>query len=501
MLNTATAVLTSQQMQQLHHHALSPPEANHAMAVEGMGQFVAQAIQKRWTPRPVLVLCGPGGNGADGFATAQCLAASGWSVRVAQHVPPSTLPRKIEPHNTAWQGHIEEISPAVLQDAKLVVDAIFGTGFNRPLDAKVATTLTSTAEKKIPIVAIDVPSGLFCNTGTSTLDVCCNLTIACNYKKPAHLLQPGRALCGELLVARTGIGTQEIPHHIPVNTFENHPILWVDKLPILQPEGHKYTRGHALIWGGWPMTGAARLAAMAAARTGAGLTTIAVPEASFSVYAAALTSIMVAPIKGPQDLLALLCDPRYTGLLIGPGAGLGSVTRSNVLSMLATGRPTVLDADALSCFQDDPLTLFSSICGPCVLTPHEGEFKKLFHSLLDTSDDKLTRARSAARISQCTVILKGSDTVIAAPNGDAIINTNAPPTLATAGSGDVLAGIVLGLLTQGMPPFLACAAAVWLHGAAAASYGLGLIAEDLPHLLPAVLQKLQMEHPKITECS
>lgn len=234
------------------------------------------------------------------------------------------------------------------------------------------------------------------------------------------------------------------------------------------------------------MTGAARLSAQAAARMGAGLTTIAVPQNAFPIYASALTSIMVHPLDGPQDLLRLLDDRRYTAFLIGPGAGVGAETRDRVLAMLKTGRPTVLDADAITVFADEPLILERAITGPCVLTPHDGEFRRLF----DPSGDKLTRVRAAARRCGAVVVLKGSDTVIGAPDGRAVINNNAPPTLATAGSGDVLSGFVLGLLAQGMDPFHAACAAVWLHGAAATEFGPGLIADDLPELLPIVLSRL-----------
>jgi NAD(P)H-hydrate epimerase len=234
------------------------------------------------------------------------------------------------------------------------------------------------------------------------------------------------------------------------------------------------------------MTGAARMAARAAARAGAGLTTIAVALNALPVYAAALTSIMVQPLAVPEDFACLLDDRRISAFLIGPGAGTGEETRARVLAMLATGRPTLIDADAISAFADDPDTLEKAITGPCVLTPHDGEFRRLF----DPSGDKLARTRAAARRSGAVIVLKGFDTVIAAPDGRAVINTNAPPTLATAGAGDVLSGILLGLLAQGMEPFIAAAAAVWLHGAAAAKFGPGLIAEDLPDLLPGVFRRL-----------
>ncbi len=234
------------------------------------------------------------------------------------------------------------------------------------------------------------------------------------------------------------------------------------------------------------MTGAARMAARAAARVGAGLTTIAVPDKAFAIYAAALTSIMVRPLSQDRDFADLLKDPRYTAFSIGPGAGLSDATRERALALLQTGRPVVLDADAISVFSSRADELFQAIRGPCVITPHDGEFKRIF----DPSGDKLTRARRAAHRSGAVVVLKGADTVIAAPDGRAIINGNAPATLATAGSGDVLGGIILGLLAQGMDAFAAAAAGVWMHGASAAEFGPGLLAEDLPDLLPGVLKRL-----------
>jgi NAD(P)H-hydrate epimerase len=221
---------------------------------------------------------------------------------------------------------------------------------------------------------------------------------------------------------------------------------------------------------------------------GAGLLSIAVPEAALPIYAAALTSIMVKPLSGEAALDALLADGRLNALLIGPGAGVGEATESRVIRMLGTARAVVLDADALTSFAGRPDTLFAAINGPTVLTPHEGEFARLF----DLAGDKLSRARAAARQSGAVILLKGADTVIAAPEGRAAINANAPGYLATAGAGDVLAGMVLGLLAQGVPAFEATAAAVWIHGAAARHFGPGLIAEDLPELIPGVLRELEL---------
>lgn len=255
-------------------------------------------------------------------------------------------------------------------------------------------------------------------------------------------------------------------------------------MPQPRDDGHKYDRGHALIVGGYPMTGAARLAARAAARIGAGATTVAVPAVAFPIYAAALTSIMVHALDEPDALDRLLAARAYGALLIGPGAGVGDATRAQALTMIGTGRPSLLDADALTSFRDDPETLFEALNDQCVLTPHEGEFARLF----TIEGVKPERASQAAMRSGAVIVLKGRETVIAAPDGRLLINRNAPPTLATAGSGDVLAGMICGLLAQGMDAFHAAAASVWMHGAAATAFGPGLIADDLPDLIPGVLR-------------
>jgi hydroxyethylthiazole kinase-like uncharacterized protein yjeF len=491
-LNCSTALLTAVQMAEADRLTVASGIST-IQLMENAGRPVAQAIIERWTPRPVLVLCGPGSNGGDGFVAARRLAEADWPVRVALLVPREQLRGSAAHHAARWHGPVEPLTPAALDGAELVVDAIFGAGLSRALDGAAADTLAAAATRQLTLIAVDVPSGLMGDTGANAGAVPSVLTVTCFRKKPGHLLLPGRRLCGELLVADIGTPPSVFEQLLP-DTFENDPALWADALPGLQRDGNKYTRGHALVWGGWPTTGAARMAARAAARVGAGLTTVAVDvshgPAALPVYAAALTSIMVSAVARPDDLGHLLADSRYSGLLIGPGAGIGPDTRARVLAMLKTGRATVLDADALSAFQDDPDVLFRAIHGPCVLTPHEGEFTRLFQSVMDVRGDKLARTRAAAGASGAIVVLKGSDTVIAAPDGRAIINANAPPTLATAGAGDVLSGMVLGLLAQGMEPFLAAAAAVWMHGAAAARFGPGLLAEDLPDRLPAVFRRL-----------
>jgi len=457
-----------------------------ARLMDNAGTAVVDAIGARWGAGAVTVLCGPGANGGDGFVVARRLAHAGWRVRVALLGSRDQLRGDARHHADLWKGTIEALSPVVLQGADLVVDALFGSGLSRALTGPVVLTLDAAAVNGAPIVAVDVPSGVMGDTGESLGAVAAVLTVTYLRKKPGHLLLPGRGLCGEVVVADIGAPLGVVEKVAP-DAFENDPALWLADLPRSQDAENKYTRGHALICGGWPMTGAARMAARAAGRAGAGLTTIAVPEAALTVYATSLLSIMVRPLAAPEDFDNLLEDHRLSAFLIGPGAGVSEETRRRVLSILRTSQPTVIDADAITAFQDNPTLLDQAIFGPCVLTPHEGEFRRLF----DTSGDKLSRARRAARRSGAVLVLKGSDTVIAAPDGRAIINANAPASLATAGAGDVLSGIILGLLAQGMDPFLAAAAAVWLHGAAANAFGPNLLAEDLPDLLPDVFRHLE----------
>jgi NAD(P)H-hydrate epimerase len=455
--------------------------------MQNAGDAVIREILKRWSPRRVCVLCGPGNNGGDGFVIANGLAAAGWPVRLSLFGPVETLTGDAKHHAARWKGAIEALEPALIQEAELVVDALFGSGLSRTLPANVTDTLKEAVHRGLPIVAVDVPSGVVGDTGESLGAVSAACTVTFTRKKPAHVLLPGRVLCGETIVA--DIGTPlAVLQHLAIDTWENTPPLWREALPRPSLAGNKYGRGHALIYGGYPMTGAARMAARAAARAGSGLTSIAVPELALTIYAAALTSIMVHPLSRPEDLSRLLDDTRYSGFLIGPGAGVSAATRSHARAMLATHRPVLLDADAITVFAGRVDELSKAIQGPCVLTPHDGEFERLF----DVTGDKLQRARAAARRTGAVMVLKGADTVIAAPDGRAVVNTNAPPTLATGGSGDVLGGIILGLLAQGMNAFLAAAAAVWMHGAAAAHFGPGLLAEDLPDLLPGVLRRLDL---------
>ena len=451
--------------------------------MQNAGSAVAREIARRWSPRPTVVLCGPGNNGGDGFVVARVLAAAGWPVRLALAGSIEQLRGDARHHALLWQHPVEPLEIGVLENAALVVDALFGSGLRRPLSGEIPRILEAAAG--LPLVAVDVPSGLLGDSGESLGAVPAAMTVTFTRKKPGHVLLPGRELCGETVVADIGT-TAGLLERIPLETWENDPALWRGDLPQLRASGNKYSRGHALLWGGYPTSGAARMAARAAARAGAGLTTIAVAPEALPIYAAALTSIMVRAAATPADLDELLADKRFNALLIGPGAGVDAATRARALAMLATRRAVLLDADAISAFAQDRRTLFAAVGGPCVLTPHDGEFARLF----DASGDKLARSRAAARASGAVIVLKGADTVVASPDGRAVINSNAPATLATAGSGDVLGGMILGLLAQGMDAFAAAAAGVWLHGAAASDFGPGLLAEDLPDLLPGVLRRL-----------
>jgi NAD(P)H-hydrate epimerase len=457
-----------------------------ALLMQQAGEAVAREILRRFTPRPVCVLCGPGNNGGDGFVAAACLQRAGWPVRVALLGQIGSLSADAQFHARRWGGSTEPLAPPAVESAELVVDALFGAGLNRRLEATICDTLGHARRRKLPIVAVDVPSGVMGDSGEEFGAAPAVCTVTFVTKKPGHLLLPGREFCGDVIVADIGMPDAVLASLAP-DTWENAPSLWRAKLPHWPAAGNKYSRGHALLYGGYPLTGAARMAARAAARCGAGLTSIAVPEQAFPIYATALTSIMVRPLARDQDFARLLEDVRFTAFSIGPGAGVDDATRHRALAMLDTGKPVVIDADAISVFETREDELFPRIHGQCVITPHEGEFKRIF----DPSGDKLTRARRAARRSGAVVVLKGADSVIAAPDGRAIINANAPATLATAGSGDVLGGCILGLLAQGMDAFPAAAAAVWMHGAAAAEFGPGLLAEDLPDLLPRVLRRLE----------
>lgn len=462
--------------------------------MEAAGAAVVRAVCERWAPHPTAVLCGPGNNGGDGFVIARLLLEAGWPVRLALLGSRSALRGDAAVAAERWGGPVEAADPAILDGNPLVIDALFGAGLARPLDGMAKAIVEAMAGRTV--VAVDVPSGVHGDSG-EVLGAApqAALTVTFFRRKPGHLLLPGRALCGEVVVADIGI-PDTVLDSIDPKTLVNGPALWRRRYPWPRLDAHKYARGHAVVLGGARMTGAARLSARAALRAGAGLVTVASPPEAVPIYAAGSPSLIVAEAADAGAFQDLLSDSRKNAVLLGPGAGVGTDTRARVLAALSAGKACVLDADALTSFAESPADLFGRLSGRCVLTPHEGEFARIFPDIAKTEaakaeGGKVTRARAAAARSGAVVLIKGADTVVAAPDGRAVINANAPPDLATAGSGDVLAGMALGLLAQGVDSFDAACAAVWLHGEAANAVGPGLIAEDLPDALPGVLRRLK----------
>lgn len=490
-------LLTPRQMAQMDQATIEAGIPGRQL-MEAAGTQVAEALMARWPRCRVLVLCGPGNNGGDGFVVARRLRAAGWPVRLGLWGDARRLKGDAAWAAETWQaagGALEVAHAGALEDADLVVDALLGAGLSRPLAGELQALTRAVNAAGRPVCAIDVPTGVDGATGRCAADaVRAALTVTFFRRKPGHLLLPGREHCGLIQCRRIGIRAAGL-QALQVRTWANHPDLWRSAFPWPRPGDHKYRRGQVLVVGGDRFPGASRLACYAAARIGAGLVTLAVPERVWALQAGVLTSIMVEPLPEGGGLSAALRDVRRNAVLIGPGLGCGPRSCRQVLDVLAAQRATVLDADALTTFAQAPSTLLQALHGACVLTPHEGEFARIFPTADNTSEpeDKLARARAAAARSGAVIVLKGADTVIAAPDGRCVINENAPPTLATAGAGDVLAGCIAGLLAAGMAPFEAACAAVWLHGLAASRLGFGLLAEDLPGALPGALAVLAAE--------
>jgi NAD(P)H-hydrate epimerase len=465
--------------------------------MERAGQAVAEAAGRMPAASGgILVICGTGNNGGDGFVAARHLAQQGHNVGVAVLGPPHKLKGDAAEAFAAWTGPVVPTDELAPSRAGLLIDALFGSGLDRDLEDEARGVVERMNAARRPILAVDIPSGIDGDTGeVRGVAVKATRTITFARRKPGHLLYPGRAHCGPVEVADIGIGDGTIIG-IDSRIFANHPDLWRSTFPRPQADAHKYHRGHALVLSGDAThTGAARLAARGALRVGAGLVTLGSPTGALRVNAAHLTAIMLSPCDRPSDLAELLWGGRFDALALGPALGVGETTEEMVKVALGSGRACVLDADALTSFSGRAVELagvVDSQARPVVLTPHAGEFVRLFdgqQAVLEASS-KLEQARRAAALCRAVMVLKGADTVIAAPDGRAAINQNGTPYLATAGSGDVLSGIIAGLLTQGMPAFEAALAGVWLHAEAGSRFGPGLTAEDLPEMLPGVLRDL-----------
>jgi hydroxyethylthiazole kinase-like uncharacterized protein yjeF len=461
-----TELLTPAEMARADAAALAAGMPTETL-MEAAGSAVARAIRARYRPCRTLVLAGPGNNGGDGYVAARYLEQAGWPVAVAALAPPSPG-TAADAAAARWHGPMVAFSAAEVARAGLVVDALFGAGLTRPLAPEIEEILRKV---EAPLVAVDVPSGLDGATGQVLGHAPqAALTISFFRLKPGHLLLPGRALCGETVLADIGL-PEAVLECIAPQCWCNHPSLWA--LPSLEVSAHKYTRGHLTILAGASMPGAARLAAAAARRLGAGLVTL---HAENLELAAMLRADAPGQLVSDATLGALLADERRKVWLVGPGLLPHDATRAAIRSLIEADKTLVADAGALMAAAEAP----DLLRGAAVITPHAGEFARLFGA---PGADRLAATRAAAARLGAVVVLKGPDSIIAAPDGRVIINDNAPPSLATAGTGDILAGAIAALLAQGMAPFEAAAAGVWLHGAGAASGPPGLIAEDLPALI------------------
>jgi ADP-dependent NAD(P)H-hydrate dehydratase / NAD(P)H-hydrate epimerase len=453
------------------------------------GRAVAAEARHRWDKPATLVICGPGNNGGDGFVAAAELKRDGWPVRVALLGQVAELKGDAARAAAGWNGPVEPLSPQAVGNCGLVVDALFGAGLARPLEGAAAAIVEEINTRRLTCLSVDLPSGVNGDSGQilgHALQAVATVTFF--RRKPGHLLYPGRALAGDVVVADIGIPAGVLTEISP-RQFENAPELWRHLLRPPRWDDHKYKRGHLLIAGGDEMTGAARLAARAARRIGAGLVTVACGSAAHVIYALDSPGLITRIADSDGQFQELLDDPRRNALLIGPGYGAGERTRRRTLAILATGRAAVLDADALTSFAAASSGLVAALHSQTVLTPHEGEFARVFPDLV-AGGGKVDRVRRAAKSSTAVLLLKGPDTVVAAPDGTVLINGNAPPTLATAGTGDVLAGMVAGLLSQGLTAIASAAAGSFLHGAAAGKCGFSLISEDIEHHIASTMKDI-----------
>jgi hydroxyethylthiazole kinase-like uncharacterized protein yjeF len=489
-------VLTTTEMERADRLTITAGTPGFALMMSA-GQAVAEAAMDLVEDGPIVVVAGGGNNGGDGFVAAAELAARGRDVSVILLCERDSLQGDAALAARGWKYPVLPFNPQAIGKPALIIDALFGAGLNRPVKGDPLEMIEAVNANGAPVLAVDLPSGINGTSG-AVMGAAINAveTVTFFRRKPAHLLMPGRKHCGRVRVADIGIDAQVLEEIAP-RTFENVPPTWQKSFPVPDIDGHKYARGHAIVLSGeLASTGAARLAARGALRAGAGLVTVASPREALAVNAAALTAVMVRAIDNVIQFAELLDDKRLNTVVIGPGAGVSARTRDFVHTALSAKRGLVLDADALTSFAEAPERLFEQIKAAedahVVLTPHEGEFPRLFSDISNKHPgrSKLERVRDAAGRAGAVVLLKGPDTVVASPDGRANIASNAPPWLATAGAGDVLAGMIGAFLAQGVAAFEAASIGVWMHGEAAREAGPGLIAEDLPEVLPAVFRRL-----------
>ena len=535
-----TELLSVSEMRSVERAAIDRGEVTGLELMERAGQGVVAAILAEWpafaaAPHRATVLCGPGNNGGDGFVIARLLRQRNWIVEVFFLGEADRLPPDARANFDRWQelGEVRSLPPVGKDHdpwaCDVIVDALFGTGLTRPVRLSGFSLESMLPEWDLRdepgrprIVAVDVPTGLCADSGRLLADgesLWADLTVTFHARKLGQYLAQGPFLCGRIVVADIGLKGETGADRseraldrmfpllaLPPDSFAGLPVRLasvsrrISKTDPFGRETHKYSHGHALVLaGGQGRGGAARLAARGALRIGAGLVTLGCPAGALSENASRLDAVMVRELADDDAFGAFLADRRITGLCLGPGLGEGQRETELLAAALRAERATVLDADALSLLAAHP-ALFAALHPRTVLTPHAGEFARLFPDIAERLGAPATRgpayskvdaARDAAARAGCTVLFKGPDTVIADPSGRAVVNSahydRAAPWLATAGSGDVLAGFVSGLLARGLDPVEAAESAARLHLDCAIAFGPGLIAEDLPDLLPAAL--------------
>ena len=483
-------IITVEQMRAIDEASAAAGVSTRTL-MENAGCAVANEIVRRFPQQPTAVLCGPGNNGGDGWVAARALREMGWPVWVETLAPRESLKGDAADAAKAWSGDTFELGKSG-RTAELFVDALFGAGLSRPLEGDAARLAAILPASRV--VAIDVPSGVNGDDGCPLGDVCFEAAVSVTFvrKKAAHVLMPGRAWCGDVVVADIG-APESVVAAQRVTLHENDPSLWT--LPWPDADAHKHERGHVIVAsGGHTRTGAARLSARSALRAGAGLVTVLSLREALAENAAQLTAIMLREAEGE----AAFAEAARTAkaMVIGPAFGTSDAHYKLLLAaMEAQPRcPLVLDADAITLLA--PLT--HGLEAHDVMTPHIGEFRRAFPGIWSNVQSPIEAARAAAAYARCVVLLKGASTVIAAPDGRAIVNTTGTPFLATAGSGDVLAGLIAGLIAQGMGSFDAASAAAWIHGRAGEHFGPGLTADELPDILPHIFNALAPERLKRT---
>jgi hydroxyethylthiazole kinase-like uncharacterized protein yjeF len=453
------------------------------------GKLAAKTIDSLYSKRKTLILCGVGGNGGDGFIIAQELFNKGWDIQVSIIGDKNKIKGDSLRALNKLKLKIFSFNEINLDKPKLFIDAIYGIGFSRKVNKKECIILNIIDKHPAPVIAIDIPSGIDCNNGKILgFAAYCDLTITFSTLKTGHILLPGSEKINKIKILDIGI-SKNIINKIEPNVKINNKNEWVKEIVWPKIDDHKYSRGYSLIIGGPKnMTGASRLAAMSAQRAGSGIVALATEKEAAEIYFISLTSQLVKTYKNLKEFNAIINESRIDSIVIGPGLDVSSKSILKIKSALKTNKRIVLDAGAISCFKNKLEMLIKILSGKeVILTPHEGELKSI---LPDLSGSLISKALKAAKILNTIVVLKGATTVIASPNNKAFVNTAGAKWLATAGSGDVLAGIIGGLLSNKMKTFYAAAYGVWLHSEAGKYLGPGLIAEDIPKILPKILKNI-----------